>query len=194
MTRLRERGMRLWLVSGDSQATTAAVAAQLHISRFIGRARPQDKVNLVRRMQSEGLQVGMIGDGINDSAALAQADLGYGVGCNPGNIMEEAADVTLLGKDLDRLPETMELSQLLTKAVRQNLILAFLYNGIGIPLAVMGLLNPLLAVSAMLASSLTVIANTIRLAGSGTGIQQRQVRQSEYRKYSIDPVIPPWQS
>jgi len=171
---LRERGIHVWLVSGDSRATTAAVAAQLQIDHFVGRARPRDKVDLIRRLQSEGHLVGMIGDGINDSAALAQADLGFGVGCSPGNIMEEAADVTLLGRGLDRLPETMKLSRLLTKAVHQNLTLAFLYNSIGIPIAALGLLNPFLAVTAMLASSLTVIANTLRIAGTGSVMDRQQ--------------------
>ncbi len=184
ITRLLDRGIQVWLVSGDSQATTSAVAAQLHVSRFAGQARPQDKVNLINRLQSEGFLVGMIGDGINDSAALAQADLGLGVGCNPGNIMEEAADVTLLGEDLDRLLETMELSQLLAKAVRQNLILAFLYNGIGIPLAVLGLLNPLLAVTAMLASNLTVIANTIRIAGIEKQGREKRVQHRDQTYYA----------
>jgi len=171
---LRERGIHVWLVSGDSRATTAAVATQLQIDHFVGRARPRDKVDLIRRLQSEGLLVGMIGDGINDSAALAQADLGFGVGGSPGNIMEEAADVTLLGRGLDRLPETMKLSRLLTKAVHQNLILAFLYNSIGIPVAALGLLNPFLAVTAMLASSLTVITNTLRIAGTGSVMDRQQ--------------------
>jgi cation transport ATPase len=81
--------------------------------------------------------------------------------------MEEVADVTLFGGNISRLPVSLDLSRLLVKAVRQNLILAFLYNGIGIPLAVLGMLNPLLAVLAMLASSLTVIGNTMRLAGEG---------------------------
>jgi Cu+-exporting ATPase len=164
---LQEKGMHIWLVSGDSQETTAAIAAQLKIKRFAGRARPEDKASLVQRLKSQGFRVGMVGDGVNDSAALAQADVGFSLGVNLGRLMEEVADVTLFGGNISRLPVSLDLSRLLVKAVRQNLILAFLYNGIGIPLAVLGMLNPLLAVLAMLASSLTVIGNTMRLAGEG---------------------------
>jgi heavy metal translocating P-type ATPase len=170
IAQLRAKGIQVWLVSGDSQATTAAVAAQLGIGRFVGRTSPEDKVSLVRGLQAQGRRVGMIGDGVNDSAALAQADIGFAVGCNLGHIMEEAADVTLLGGGLDRLPATLALSRQLVRAVRQNLALAFLYNGLGIPLAMLGMLNPLLAVFAMLVSSLTVIGNTLRIAKTGTGV------------------------
>jgi heavy metal translocating P-type ATPase len=163
MTTLAARGINVWLVSGDSQATTAAVARQLGIANFAGQARPEDKVALIRRLQEEGRLVGMVGDGINDAAALARADVGFAMGSSPARLMEEVADVILLGSAPSRLLEVLTLSDRMAKAIRQNLALAFLYNGIGIPLAIFGLLNPLLAVFAMFASSLTVIGNTMRV-------------------------------
>jgi heavy metal translocating P-type ATPase len=163
VTTLADRGVAIWLVSGDSQATTAAVARQLGIANFAGQARPEDKVALIRRLQEEGRLVGMVGDGINDAAALARADVGFATGSSPARLMEEVADVILLGSAPSRLLEVLTLSGRMTRAIRQNLTLAFLYNGIGIPLAILGLLNPLLAVCAMFASSLTVIGNTLRV-------------------------------
>jgi Cu+-exporting ATPase len=170
VTGLRRKGIDVWLISGDSQTTTAAIAKQLGIRRFAGRARPEDKEDLVSKLQARGLRVGMVGDGINDAAALARAEVGFSMGSNPGKLMEEAADVLLLGRDINRLPAALNLSALLVKTVRQNLIFAFLYNGIGIPLAMLGLLNPLLAVTAMLASSMTVIGNAMRIAGKDAWI------------------------
>jgi P-type E1-E2 ATPase len=186
---LRGRNVQVWLVSGDSQATTAAMAAQLGILRFAGRNSPEDKVSLVRKLQTQGFRVGMIGDGVNDSVALAQADVGFGVGCNPGNIIEEAADVTLLGGGLDRLPATFALSRLLVRTVRQNLGLAFIYNGLGIPLAMLGMLNPLIAVLAMLVSSLTVIANTMRIAKTGGGFDREPLQAQGGENMAGEPEV-----
>ena len=163
MERLRQQNIRLWLLSGDSAAATAAVAWQLRIPRFRGQAGPEDKVDFIRALREKGERVGMVGDGINDAAALAAADLGVAVGGAPGRLMAGAANVTLLGDSPARLLEALDLSNLLMRTIRQNLGLAFVYNIIGIPLAVLGLLNPLVAVCAMFASSLTVIANTLRI-------------------------------
>jgi len=160
---LLAKGIEVWLVSGDSQATTAAVAGQLGITNFVGQARPEDKVAIIRRLQDGNRLVGMAGDGINDAAALALADVGFAMGSNPARLMEEAADVTLFGNSPGRLLTALTLSERLVRAIRQNLTLAFLYNGIGIPLAMLGFMNPLLAVFAMFASSLAVIGNTLRV-------------------------------
>jgi cation transport ATPase len=109
----------------------------------------------------------MIGDGFNDSGALAGADLGIAVGAGPSRLLAEGADLTLLGDPVQQLPEVQKLSQLLVTAIRGNLTFAVLYNALAIPLALLGLLNPLLAAVAMFASSLTVIGNTQRLAREG---------------------------
>jgi heavy metal translocating P-type ATPase len=174
---LRAKGIQVWLVSGDSQATTAAIAAQMGVTQFAGRTSPRDKVRLVRKLQAQGGRVGMIGDGVNDSAALAQADVGFGIGCNLGNIIKEAADVTLPGGGLDCLPAALELSRMLVRVVRQNL-------------GMLGLLNPLLAVFAMLASSLTVIGNTLRIAKSGSKVSREAMEGRVVDNMVREPAKP----
>jgi heavy metal translocating P-type ATPase len=161
---LTRRGIRVWLVSGDSEETTRAVAGELDVDNFLGRALPQDKVCVIKTLQMEGHAVGMIGDGFNDAAALAQADVGFALGSG-ANLTQEASDMTLLTEDPSRIIEMFDLSAMTVKTIRQNLFFAFSYNAIGIPLAVAGFLNPLIAVFAMFASSLTVIGNSWRIMG-----------------------------
>lgn len=165
VSELHTRGFEIWLVSGDSAATTRAVAEDLGIQQFVGRALPADKLALVRRLQEEGRQVGVIGDGLNDAAALARADLAIAFGSR-GTSRESTCDMMVLSKDLRKIPEVFRLALLTSRVIRENLVFAFLYNILAIPLAVAGMLNPLVAVSAMLASSLTVIGNTLRISRS----------------------------
>ena len=165
VSELRTNGLEIWLISGDSQKTTRAIAQELEIQKYVGPALPGDKVNLVRKLQEEGRQVGVVGDGLNDTPALAQASLGVAFGGTP-NSVANACDITLLSNHLGRIPDLLQLSVLTTKVIRENLGFAFLYNIVGIPLAVAGVLNPLMAVLAMLASSLTVIGNTLRISKS----------------------------
>ncbi len=165
--KLQARNITPWLVSGDAPETTRAVAEESGINQFRGQALPQDKVELIRSVQQEGHRVGMVGDGINDAAALAQADVGFALGTGT-NITREASDFTLLAAEPTRVLEVLDLSALTTKTVRQNLSFAFLYNALAIPLAVAGLLNPLIAVCAMFASSLTVIGNALRISRNET--------------------------
>ena len=160
---LHKKNMDVWLISGDAEATTRAVAAELGIQHYSGQMFPKDKVGVIKRLQNEGHRVGMVGDGINDAAALVQADVGLALGAG-ANVAREASDITLLTDDPSRILEVLGLSKLTMKTIRQNLAFAFFYNGLGIPLAVAGLLNPLIAVCAMFASSLSVIGNSLRIA------------------------------
>ncbi|MDD5206280.1 MAG: cation-translocating P-type ATPase, partial [Desulfobacterales bacterium] len=159
---LRSRGLEVWLVSGDSQETTAAVAKGLGIENYAGQALPMDKVEIVRSLQAAGKRVGMVGDGINDAAGLAQADVGFALAAK-SNLLQQASDVTIISADLKKVIDTLDFSAFHNHVVRQNLFFSFFYNGIGIPLALSGYLNPVLAILAMFASSLTVIGNTIRI-------------------------------
>ena len=161
---LEKKGVAIWLVSGDAEITTRAVAAELGIHQCFGEMLPQGKVDLVKKLQEEGRRVGMVGDGINDAAALAQADVGMAIGTLM-NIAQEASDIVLLTQDLTRVLDVFDLSTLTVRTVRQNLLFALLYNGLAIPLAVTGVLNPVIAVVAMFASSLTVIGNSWRIMG-----------------------------
>lgn len=160
---LHARGIETWIISGDSQATTQSVAHQAGIPEFRGETLPQDKAKLIKELQSKGRRVGMIGDGINDAPALAQADVGFALGTGT-NLLQEASDITFLVPDPSRVMETIALSRRTVRTIRQNLFFAFLYNSVAIPLAMAGWLNPLIAVFAMFASSLTVTGNALRIS------------------------------
>lgn len=160
---LRSKGIMTCLVSGDAKETTRAVAAELCVDRFLGQALPEDKVAFIKDLQERGFRVGMVGDGMNDAAALAQADVSFALGTK-SNIVQEASDINILTEDPIKVMEVLNLSALTMRIIRQNLFFAFFYNALGIPLAVAGALNPLVAVLAMFASSLTVIANTLRIS------------------------------
>ncbi|MFH0787950.1 MAG: HAD-IC family P-type ATPase, partial [Pseudomonadota bacterium] len=159
---LRQQGLDLWLVSGDAPETTRAIAEELDIGQFHGQALPQDKVEIIRTLQGKGKRVGMVGDGLNDAASLAQADAGLALGAK-GSLTQEASDITLLSENPVKVLDAIYLSKLTQRIIRQNLLFAFFYNGLGIPLAIAGVLNPLIAVLAMFASSLSVIGNTLRI-------------------------------
>ncbi|MHB8808635.1 MAG: heavy metal translocating P-type ATPase [Desulfobulbaceae bacterium] len=178
---LRLQGRELWLVSGDSAATTGAVARRLGIELFAGGNTPADKVRLLADLQGQGKRVAMIGDGANDLAALAQADLGIAVGTDPFELAGETADVTLLADSRAGVAEVFELSRSMVRTIRVNLGLAFVDNALGIPLAMAGLLNPLLAVLAMFGSSLAVIANSLRVAGPALGDAGKETGQMAAR-------------
>ncbi|MGZ3494920.1 MAG: HAD-IC family P-type ATPase, partial [Thermodesulfobacteriota bacterium] len=128
---------------------------------------PKDKVEIVRTLQKKGHRVGMVGDGFNDAAALVQADVGFALGTSV-NVSREASDITLMTGDPARITEVLDLSALTVRIIRQNLLFAFFYNGLALPLAVTGLLNPLVAVIAMFGSSLSVIGNTFRISKANT--------------------------
>jgi P-type E1-E2 ATPase len=160
--KLRRRGLSLWLVSGDSPGAVEAVGWQLGIERTQGQALPAEKVELLRGFRAKGHRVGMVGDGLNDAAALAEADVSFALGAD-SDFLCRSADVVILGRDPARLLEAFDHADLATRVIRQNLFFAFLYNALAIPLALSGFLNPILAALAMLGSSLTVVGNTLRI-------------------------------
>jgi heavy metal translocating P-type ATPase len=160
---LRRRHLSVRLVSGDSAATTSAVAAELGIVDFQGEATPQDKVRLVQELQRSGHCVAVVGDGVNDAPALAQADLGIALGTG-ADIAISAAPVVLVNGALSKIEDTFRLAKRTRRVVRQNLFWAFFYNSAGLALGIAGVLNPIVAAVAMLLSSATVVANSMRLS------------------------------
>ncbi len=162
-------GIQVYLLTGDNQQTAAAVAAQVGIEHFRAGVLPPDKEEFVRALQLQGKVVAMVGDGINDSQALARADVSIAMG-KGADIAMEVAKMTLMSSDLNKIPAAIRLSQQTVTTIRQNLFWAFIYNVIGIPLAagvlypVNGfLLNPMIAGAAMALSSVSVVSNSLRL-------------------------------
>ena len=168
ISRLRSLGLRPILLTGDNTAVAAQVAAAVGIAPedvFAGML-PEGKVEAVRRLQSAGATVAMAGDGVNDAAALAQADLGIAMGSGTDAAIE-AADLTVMGNDLGQVAQAIELSRRTLGTIKTNLFWAFFYNAVGIPVAALGLLNPMIAGAAMAASSVLVVANSLRLRSFG---------------------------
>ena len=163
VTRLRQGGVDVRLVSGDARLTTGFVASSLGIESYESELVPEEKVEIVKRLQSDGRIVAMVGDGINDAPALAQADLGIAMGSG-ADIAMKAASVVLMGGEPRKILEVFEIAQRSMRVVRQNLFWAFFYNILGISLAVTGVLNPIFAAVAMLLSSVAIVGNTMRLA------------------------------
>jgi heavy metal translocating P-type ATPase len=159
---LTRRGIEARIVSGDAAATTAAVAAQVGVTNYVAEASPEQKAQLVEQLKAAGRRVAVIGDGVNDAPALASADLGIALGTG-AEIAMSAAPIVLAGGNLDKVEEAFQLAAKATRIVRQNLFWAFFYNIAGIGLAMTGLLNPIMAAGAMLLSSTSVIANSMRL-------------------------------
>ena len=167
--RLKNQGLRIIMVTGDNQITAHAIAKQAGIAEVRAQVLPQDKAAVVKELQQQGEIVGMVGDGINDAPALAQADVGLAIGTGT-DVAIESADVVILQGSLLKVPEVIELSKATVINIKQNLIGAFFYNTISIPVAagllypLFGvLLNPMIAGAAMAMSSLTVVTNANRL-------------------------------
>ena len=163
---LQRQGCLLALVSGDGDRTTRAIGEEVGIRHSYGGKFPQDKADYVAELQRQGHQVAMVGDGINDAQALVQADLSMAVHSG-GQLSKEAADITLMRGEPCQIIEFLDFSRQVNKKIAQNLGFTFLYNAISIPIAMSGLLNPLVAVSAMLLSSLSVTGNTLMLVRRG---------------------------
>jgi Cu+-exporting ATPase len=159
---LRALGLRPVLLTGDNETTARAVAAEVGIDEVIAEVMPADKADVVRRLQAEGRVVAMVGDGVNDAPALAQADLGLSIGTGT-DVAIEASDLTLVSGDLRAAADSIRLSRATLRTIKQNLAWAFGYNVAALPLAALGLLNPLIAGAAMGFSSVSVVANALRL-------------------------------
>jgi len=164
LNELKGMGIRLAIVSGDRHSTTQVIGHGLGITDAHGDMSPQGKAARVRATQQKGNRVAMVGDGINDAPALAQADLAIAVHTGSGSgLGKETSDITLMRGELKQILRFWELARVVNRKVHQNLVWAFLYNIASLPMAMAGLLTPLIAVSAMLLSSLSVLANTLRL-------------------------------
>ena len=164
VTELKSLGLRPMLLTGDNAAAARAVASEVGIAAddVLAEVLPQDKVDVVERLQRQGAVVAMVGDGVNDAAALAQADLGLSMGTGT-DVAIEASDLTLVTGDLRAAPDAIRLARATLRTIKGNLFWAFAYNVAALPLAALGLLNPLIAGAAMAFSSVFVVSNSLRL-------------------------------
>ncbi|MFO7400787.1 MAG: heavy metal translocating P-type ATPase [Actinomycetales bacterium] len=162
VARLRELGLTPVLLTGDGEAVAKAVAAEIGVDEVIAEVLPADKVDVIKRLQAEGRTVAMVGDGVNDAPALAQADLGLAMGSGT-DVAIEAADLILVRGDLRAAADAIRLSRRTLRTIKGNLFWAFAYNVAALPLAAAGMLNPMIAGAAMAFSSFFVVSNSLRL-------------------------------
>ncbi len=155
-------GIDVVMLTGDGEATAQAVARAVGIAEFRSSVLPAGKAEAVRALTAKGVVTGMVGDGVNDAPALAAADVSFALGAG-ADIAIEASDITLIRNDLNAVVDAILLSRATLAKIRQNLFFAFAYNVLGIPLAAVGMLNPVLAGAAMAASSVSVVGNALLL-------------------------------
>ena len=168
---LERQGLKVYLVTGDNALTAASIAKQTGIrpEHVFAQVRPEQKAEFVKKLQQQGERVAFVGDGINDAPALEQADLGVAVS-RASDVAREAADIILLKSEIGAVPESLALARATLRTIKQNLFWAFFYNAIGVPLAALGFMSPILCAAAMGVSDLIVIGNALRLRrtqGSG---------------------------
>lgn len=159
---LHDDGIEVILLTGDNRRTAEAIAAQLGIGEVIAEVLPGDKAHKIRELQHHGKTVAMVGDGVNDAPALAAADIGIAIGSG-SDVAKETGDIILVREDVREVAAAIRLSRMTLRKIKQNLFWAFAYNAIGIPVAALGFLNPVIAAAAMALSSLSVIANSATL-------------------------------
>ncbi len=160
--KIKNLGIAVYMITGDNTRTAQAIASQVGIDNVFAEVLPEQKAEKVKELKDKGYKVAMVGDGINDAPALVFADIGMAIGTG-SDVAIEAADVTLVGGDLDHIPKAIDLSRKTMRNIRQNLFWALFYNAIGIPIAAMGFLEPWVAGAAMAFSSVSVVSNALRL-------------------------------
>ncbi|MEN8222206.1 MAG: heavy metal translocating P-type ATPase [Acidobacteriota bacterium] len=175
ISKIKKMGIDVKLISGDSAVTTKAIASKAGISDFYSELSPEGKIEMIKGEQKGDKLIAMVGDGINDAPSLAQADLGIAIGSGT-EIAIESSEVVLLSNSIVKAAQSIEISKRTIRTIKQNLTWAFLYNTIGIFIAVSGYLNPLIAASAMLLSSISVVFNSLRLS-SGPGETSKKLKE-----------------